>query len=206
MEKVTLIKSKFLRNLFDQNTYVLSNGKQAIIIDAGAELEEIKQVIKKQKVLAIFMTHLHFDHFWNLDKYLQEFGCSVYVADGFAWKFDNAKYNGSSIIKREFKKEIPQNSIKFYTKNIKIADFDFEIIETPGHSADSVCILFKDYLFTGDTVFADSVGRVDLIDSDKNAMIQSLSKIRQLKYSTAFPGHYETAEKSVIDRTIDLYI
>ena len=51
MEKITTIKSKFLRNIFDQNTYVLIDGKHAIIVDAGAELEDVLSAVKNKKVL-----------------------------------------------------------------------------------------------------------------------------------------------------------
>ena len=206
MEEVTLVKSKFLRNLFDQNTYVLSNGREAVIIDAGAELEDIRQITKKQKVLAVFLTHLHFDHFWNLDKFIQEFRCPVYVVDDFSWKFQDCKANGSTVIRQEFKKEISQNCIKYYAKNLKIGNFDFKIYNTPGHSKDSVCILVGDKLFTGDTVFADSIGRTDLVDSDESEMINSLKAIKEMKYNTAYPGHYQICDKKQIDKVIDFYL
>jgi len=52
MEVVT-IKSKFLRNLFDQNTYVLKNENEAIIIDAGADVDDVEREVQGLNVLAI---------------------------------------------------------------------------------------------------------------------------------------------------------
>ena len=77
--EVICLKSKFLRNIFDQNTYVIKSGNSAIIVDAGAEIEDVKNALTGLKVKAILMTHLHFDHFWNLENYLHEFDCDVYV-------------------------------------------------------------------------------------------------------------------------------
>ena len=70
MEVVT-IKSKFLRNLFDQNTYVLKNENEAIIIDAGADVDDVEREVQGLNVLAILITHIHFDHVWNLEEYIK---------------------------------------------------------------------------------------------------------------------------------------
>ena len=82
MEKITTIKSKFLRNIFDQNTYVLTKGNEVVIVDAGAELEDVISEVQNKKVLAVFLTHIHFDHVWNLEKYVEKFDCDVYVVEG----------------------------------------------------------------------------------------------------------------------------
>ena len=73
MENLVTVKSKFLMNLFDQNTYVLKSKKEAIIIDAGAELEDVLKEVENKKVLAVLMTHLHFDHIWNIEQYLEKY-------------------------------------------------------------------------------------------------------------------------------------
>ena len=147
MKNVSLIKSKFLRNLLDQNSFILTTDKEAVIVDAGAELEDVKEVVGNKKVLAVLLTHLHFDHFWNLDKYLEEFGCPVYISKDFEWKFCDSKANGSCIIRKELTRIIPQNKIKYYAKFLELGAFKLEIIPTPGHSKDSVCILWDRNLF-----------------------------------------------------------
>ena len=80
------------------------------------------------------------------------------------------------------------------------------MFSTPGHSADSVCILFEDKLFTGDTIFSDCIGRIDLKDSSKDKMIESLEKIKEIDFSVAYPGHYESATKQEIIKTIGFYL
>ena len=206
MENLVTIKSKFMKNLFDQNTYVLSNKKEAIIIDAGAELEDVKEAIKNKKVLAVLMTHLHFDHMWNLDEYLEEFSCPVYMVEGFEEKFENPSKNCSTIVRIDVIKNIKKEQIKYYENNLKIGAFNIEVLFTPGHSADSVCLLVGDKLFSGDTVFADGVGRTDLYDSSNNQMADSLEKIKQLKYSKLYSGHYEESTKEKTDKLINYYL
>ena len=204
--EIKTIKSKFLINSFDQNTYVLTNKKDAVIIDAGAEIEDIIPLVKDKKVLGIFITHIHFDHIWNLEKYLDEFDCDVYIQPNFEDKFSDNEKNCSVIVRLCIEKSIRKEKIKYYEKNIELGDFAFEIIDTPGHSADSVCILYENNLFTGDTVFEDCIGRTDLYDGNNEKMRESLKRIKTLKFDTAYPGHYGSVSKKHIDEIIDFYI
>lgn len=206
MEKIELVKSKFLRGMFDQNTYVLSNKNEVIIIDAGAELEDIKTIVNGKKVLGILMTHLHFDHFWNLDKYFNEFDCPVYIYENNEIKFLDKELNGSNIIRLDIQKNIPKNRIKYYAKKLKIGQFEFEIFETPGHCKDCVCIKWNKYLFTGDTIFSDAIGRTDLKDSSNEEMKRSLEVIKNIDFDIALPGHYESATRNQILKTISFFI
>lgn len=62
-------------------------------------------------------------------------------------------------------------------------------IETPGHSSDSVCYLYDQILFSGDTLFHNGIGRTDFDDSNPELMIDSLKKIEELNYDILCPGH-----------------
>lgn len=204
--EINVIKSKFMRGVFEQNTYVLTTKKQALIIDAGADLEDVKQAVGNRKVQSILMTHLHFDHFWYLEEYLKEFECPVYIQEGAENKFTDSELNGAILVRKTIIKNIDKSQIKYYENNLKLGDFNCQIIETPGHTADSVCILIDDNLFTGDTVFSDSIGRTDLKDSSNELMIESLIKIKDLDFVIVYPGHYESASKNQITKTIGFYL
>lgn len=206
MIEINCLKSKYMRGVMEQNTYVLTKGKFAVIIDAGADLEDVKSVVKNKKVLAVFLTHLHFDHFWYLEEYLNEFDTFVYIQEGFENKFIDTELNGSIIVRQEILKNISKKRIKYYAKKLKLENFEFEVYDTPGHAADAVCVLCEEMLFTGDTIFSDCIGRIDLKDSSKNDMIDSLEKIRNIDFKIAYPGHYESATKEQILKTIGFYI
>jgi len=199
--EVVCLKSKFLRNIFDQNTYVIKSGNSAIIVDAGAEIEDVKNALAGLKVKAILMTHLHFDHFWNLENYLHEFDCDVYVCAGAEEKFTNAELNCSTVMSIQKTQNIDKKYIKHYQNGVNIEDFDIEVIFTPGHSSDCVCLKIANNLFCGDTLFKDGVGRTDLIDSDAAALKESLKKILELNFETAYSGHYESFSK---ERALDV--
>ena len=204
--EVICLKSKFLRGIFDQNTYVLLDENDAIIIDAGAEIEDVKAVIGRRKVQGILLTHIHFDHVWNLEKYLDEFDAKAYIPDGQEFKFMDKEYNASTMIHHEFKFDVPKEKIGYYSEKMKLGKFEIQVISTPGHSADSVCVKIDGNLFTGDTLFDGNIGRTDFVDASENEMIKSLKKIKNVEFDFAYPGHYGSMDKQKADMTIDMFL
>jgi glyoxylase-like metal-dependent hydrolase (beta-lactamase superfamily II) len=70
-------------------------------------------------------------------------------------------------------------------------DSRITIIESPGHTKDSVCFLFKDILFSGDTLFHNGIGRTDFPESAPDKMKDSLEKLKKINYKTLCPGHVD---------------
>ena len=69
---------------------------------------------------------------------------------------------------------------------------DFKVIETPGHTPESICILYKNVLFSGDTIFDkehNCIGRTDFIESNSQDMQKSLEKLKKIDYKILCPGH-----------------
>jgi len=64
-----------------------------------------------------------------------------------------------------------------------------KIIQTPGHSKDSIAILYNQILFSGDTLFHNGIGRTDLPESQPEKMQDSLNTLRSLNYKVLCPGH-----------------
>jgi glyoxylase-like metal-dependent hydrolase (beta-lactamase superfamily II) len=205
MAEIDIIKGKFLRGMFDQNTYVLTNEKEAVIIDAGADLEDVKNVIKDKKVLAVFITHAHFDHLWCIEDYVKEFDCDVYFQNGADKKLMDPKLN-ASVLMQSKTFNIGQKNIKYYAENLNIGSFSFKVYSTPGHAFDCVCILWGKNLFVGDTIFVDGVGRTDLVDSNPFEMIDSLKTILSIDFDVAYSGHYESSTKAEVERNIKSYL
>jgi glyoxylase-like metal-dependent hydrolase (beta-lactamase superfamily II) len=88
--------------------------------------------------------------------------------------FKNADIYGAKDIDK-IKKDIPE----------------LEIIESPGHTRDSICFLYKGILFSGDTIFYRGIGRTDLPESDPAKMKQTLENLKKVKYKILCPGHIE---------------
>ena len=154
--KIDVIKTGFL----NENCYVLSINNDCLLIDPGDEYEKIINVIGDKNVLAVLITHYHFDHIGALDDIIKKYNCDV----------------------MDYKSN----------HNVKIKDFEFEIIDTKGHKEDCVTFYFKkeSIMFTGDFIFKDSIGRTDLKGGSYNDMLKSIEKIKKYPSNTIlYPGH-----------------
>ena len=200
---VSQIISKFLGGSFDQNTFVFEHKGECILIDAGAEIEDIESVLGKKKLSAVLITHAHFDHIYNIEKIVERFNCDVYISKGAEEKFLNPMKNASFLVRQNMVFNVDSSKIKYYDEKISFKKFDVKVYKTPGHASDSVCLLIGSHLFTGDTVFDDFIGRCDLYDSSPKEMENSLKLIRQIEFETAYPGHYDIAKKQAILKVID---
>ncbi len=77
-------------------------------------------------------------------------------------------------------------------EELKAAFPDFKIYETPGHTRDSICLLYEDILFSGDTIFDKDhiyIGRTDLPESVPKQMQKSLELVKSIPYKILCPGH-----------------
>ena len=77
--------------------------------------------------------------------------------------------------------------------NINELNFnEFKIIQTPGHTIDSFCILYEDVLFSGDTIFHDNGrGRTDLEGGSEQEILKSIETLKKLNYKILCPGHVD---------------
>ena len=166
---------------YQVNCYLVSDeAGRAVIIDPGYEAEKILRVVKEDslEIKAIFLTHGHFDHIGAVKPLAQALGCPVYIHP-----------------KEATLPPYLTRGFLYYTEEyeqgdeITVGDLSFRVIETPGHTNGSVCLLCEDCIFTGDTLFAGSCGRTDLGGSmlDMLASLKSLAALEG-NYSV-FPGH-----------------
>ena len=93
--------------------------------------------------------------------------------------------------------------------NFNIDGFDFEVIDTPGHTSDSKTFYFKDHdvMFVGDFLFNSSIGRVDLPTGNSREMKESLLKIFNYPLETTiYPGHGESSTLKEEYKNLNYYI
>ena len=187
--QVKVIKSGLLQT----NSYVVSIDNNCIIIDPAFACDEINEYILNNgyKVLAILLTHGHFDHIVCSNDLAKQYRCKVYVAKNDFDMVVDPVLNGS---RRYLKKDIivDRQYLKVIEKEIilKLDNFMIDVLFTPGHSKGSCCFLIGDELFSGDTLFRNAIGRVDLYGGDSLEMDNSLKYIFSLSDNVVvFPGH-----------------
>lgn len=182
--------------MYGENSYVVHEKNEVLLIDPGAYPKEIlKRIRPEEKVDAIVLTHGHEDHTGAVDDIVDVLHCLVYLhPDDFLLA---AHDNGKDV--RAFARPV-YSDITPLGDTLDIGVFHLKIYHTPGHTPGSVCIQYKDALFSGDTLFAGSVGRTDLPGGSEQEMISSLRFLRTLPgYLKVFPGHGDATTINIED-------
>ncbi len=160
--------------LFDEN-------KDAFVVDPGGSSENIIEAIDKNSlnIKYILLTHGHFDHVGAVAALVKKYKVPVYMS-----KEDRAFLESPKEVRASsFGMQIEAADVDVFVKEgdeIPFSEGTIKVIETPGHTLGSVCYLFENYLFAGDTLFNGSIGRTDFPESDHSLMIESLKKLKKL--------------------------
>ena len=160
--------------LFDEN-------KDSFIVDPGASSENIIEAIEKNdlNIKYILLTHGHFDHVGAVAALKKRFKAPIYLHKNDRNFLENPK----EVRESAFGLQIEAANVDVFVNDgdeIPFSDDKIKVIASPGHTIGSVCYLFKNYLFAGDTLFNGSIGRTDFPESDNSLMMESLKKLKEL--------------------------
>lgn len=173
------------------NCYILSEADKAIIIDPGYESDDVIRYIIKQNLTleAIYITHGHFDHVGGVKQLKDQFNCTVYAPIKDKIWMGKSSYN-------QLGYEIPVDTWVKDGDTFEAIGLLFTIYETPGHSEGSTVLSVDHILFSGDTLFYQSIGRTDIPLSDPQAIYRSVKRIYQLfdEDIMVYPGHGRTTD------------
>ncbi len=176
------------------NSYFILNedSGEGFVIDPGTDADgTIKFATEKGiKLVAVLLTHTHFDHA-SCCYQLQQNSIKIFVSNDEEIGLRDDKYNLSSKFYIDFKPLFADKTFNDKDK-FTVAGISVEVILTPGHSIGSACFIIGDNLFTGDTLMCGTIGRDDLYLGDGFALMQSLKKITNLtKNYNVYSGHGE---------------
>lgn len=178
------------------NCYIVSNEetKEAFIIDPGEEASRIERKLLDEKLdlKAILLTHGHFDHIMAVNDLLEKYKADVYIGENeLELLGDTYKNCSGSMMNRPYTakadKALRDDDV------LELAGMTIKVLFTPGHTSGGVCYYLEkeEVLFSGDTVFCQSVGRSDLPTGSGRVLQESIqNKILPLPENTRiFPGH-----------------
>lgn len=201
-----MIKSVFiLSGEFQENCYIVYDdvSNKAIIIDPGQDGNKVIDKIEKLKLKPelLINTHGHFDHTFSDDIIREKYNIPLAIHKEDLEMLSDANLNFSTVIDNPI--TIKNADIVFTKNEIKEASFcKYSIIHTPGHSKGSICILIKNILFAGDTIFKNSIGRTDLYGGNNEEIFASLQTIKTFPIDTIIcPGHgpFTTLKEELIN-------
>ena len=177
------------------NTYFITNDSSLIIIDPAGESHKIINKIKElnKPLVAILLTHAHFDHIAALDDILAEYDVPVYMHENEVDFLKNPMKNGSAKFKEMGLPIITSAATPEVISEGKIAlhGFNIEVLFTPGHSPGSLSYVFDNFAVVGDTLFNNGIGRTDLYQGNYETLIDSIKdKLFELNETMPiYPGH-----------------
>ena len=162
------------------------------IIDPGGQGEQAAEWLKGQGLEpeAILLTHGHFDHILGIPGLRGTWpDLPVYCHPA-----DVGKGETTDLFGQRFPTVSSFGNVTPYREGdaVTVAGVELDVLETPGHTPGSVTLRAGDVLFTGDTLFAGSMGRTDFEGGDGKAMMASLRRLAELEGDyRVLPGHEE---------------
>jgi hydroxyacylglutathione hydrolase len=202
----------FPAGAFAANCYLVAPapGEECVIIDPGQDAERgIEELLVRYRLkpIAVLLTHGHLDHMWSVAPVCGAKGVPAYIhpadrellADpgkGMSLMMGQQLFGGMTFSEPDDVKELADGEIA------TLGGLDFSIGHTPGHTPGSVTFRSREddlddkpkksagLLFTGDLLFAGSIGRTDLPGGDHATILKSLARTLALPDETiVLPGH-----------------
>ncbi len=189
-----MIIKTYIAGPIQANNYLVidEESKEAVLIDCSERKQEILDEVKNSglKVKYILLTHGHFDHVLGVNDMEKELNAPAYVK-----KEDLVQIESTSSIMSAFGIQVAVNPTVTHfispDAEFTIGNKTIKVLETPGHTEGCVCYLIDDKLFSGDTLFCESVGRTDLMGGNfkklHNSVVDVLFKLDD--NITVYPGH-----------------
>jgi len=192
-----MIVHTFIMGMFSTNCYVAAceETAEAIIIDPGFdtadEAEKICKFISENNLIPRYIvnTHGHPDHTCGNGTMKRKLNVPILIHEHDGHMLGETGKRISEYF--GFKDSSPQADILLHdTDMIRFGKTALKVIHTPGHSRGSISLLGEKEIFTGDTLFAGSIGRTDFPESSEQDMQQSLNKLAHLPNTLiVYPGH-----------------
>jgi len=180
------------------NCYIISNcrTKEAILVDPADQADRILSVIEENqlKPVAILLTHGHFDHMGAADELRKQYSIKVFCHKDEIEVMANSRWNLSELFAYPFTLKADET---FQDKEtLSYLGRKIQVLFTPGHTKGSCCFYFPEdgILLSGDTLFAESVGRTDFPTGSTAVLIHSIEEIllKLPNETIVYPGHNDT--------------
>ena len=191
----------YVVGMVQTNCYIVINDetKECFIIDPGASGKQIAEKLRQDNLIpvAVLLTHGHFDHAASAKTLAKEFDIKIYAHEEEADTLRDPQKNVSWMI--QLKESYDADVFLKDNQVINLAGFEIKVLHTPGHTEGGCCYYIAEeaVVFTGDTLFAQSVGRTDFPGGSMSQIVRSiqeklmtLNEVGNLETDImVYPGH-----------------
>ncbi len=177
------------------NCYLLQSEGEIAIIDPGGDADMILQSVDtlEGRVKYVINTHGHIDHIAANLEIVQKTGAELLIHQADSILLTHPDKNLSLLMGVKID-PCPATVLLNDGDVITVGNERLKVTHTPGHTPGSICLLGENYIFTGDTLFLDSIGRVDFPGGSERAIKNSLARLQLLlrPETMLYPGHGST--------------
>jgi len=190
---VSLAVNRYELGPIGTNGYIVradDNASQAVVIDPGAEASRLQDELSRigTSCVAILVTHGHWDHLGGVADLAEATGAPVHMAEGERLLLEDVNsFTPAGVDLRPYTPDVLLQG----DETLELAGISFETLRVPGHSPAHLAYYADGALFSGDLVFAGSVGRTDLPGADWDTLVDSIRRLadRFPPDTVVYPGH-----------------
>ena len=189
------------------NCYLVKTEKVALVIDAGYYSKEAEDFLNENydKERVILLTHAHFDHIGGALDLRENCGVKIAIGEKENAFLSDSKVNLSHLFGANLK-PFTADVLLADGEILKIGDLEIKVIHTPGHTLGGVCYLIDNVLFSGDTLFNQSVGRTDFPTGDFNTLSASIRRLYELDDDISVLSGHGDATKIGIEKIYNPFV
>ena len=177
----------------DTNCYLVWDAqRQALVLDPGDDAPAILRAIEREAltVQAVVLTHVHFDHMLAAEAICRACDAPLWAGAGDEAALADPLLNLSGYFQPSASVTLCADRLLREGDVLSVGEETITVWETPGHTPGSLSLVGQEAVFSGDTLFAGSMGRIDFPRGDGQAMVRSLQRLAALPEElTVYAGH-----------------
>jgi glyoxylase-like metal-dependent hydrolase (beta-lactamase superfamily II) len=174
------------------NCYLLASADEVAVIDPGGDAAAILAALEGLGGAAklVVNTHVHVDHIGANRPVVDSTGAALLIHEYDAPMLAEGDADLAGMMGMDLESPSPARLLRD-GDTVEVGTVRLRVVHTPGHTPGSICLLADGVAFTGDTLFLDSIGRMDFPGGDEREMQASLSRLQGLlsRETMLYPGH-----------------